>query len=148
VRDYTKIKAWQLADDLTVAVYAATKAFPREELYALTSQLRRAAYSVPANITEGASRKTKKDYLHFLYIARGSLNEAHYFVHLSKRLHYLGEEEQRVLAAQAEEVSRTLTGLIRAVEKETNGLSRAVAKMTSLIVLSIGSAVCGLQSTV
>lgn len=67
MRDYTKIKAWQLADDLTVAVCRSTQSFPKEEVYSLTSQLRRAAYSVPANIAEGPSRESKKDYLHFLY---------------------------------------------------------------------------------
>jgi four helix bundle protein len=86
MRDYTKIKAWQLADDLTVAIYKATKSFPKDEMYALTSQVRRAAYSVASNIVEGSSRSSKKDYLHFLYIARGSLSETRYFVHLSKRL--------------------------------------------------------------
>ena len=82
MRDYTKIEAWKLADDLTVLIYQITKAFPKEELYGLTSQLRRAAASVPANIAEGSARGTNKDYLHFLFIARASLTEAHYFVHL------------------------------------------------------------------
>ena len=76
MRGYTKIKAWRLADDLTVSVYEHT--FPKEETYGLTSQLRRAAYSVPANVVEGALRETKRDYLHFLYIARGSLAETQY----------------------------------------------------------------------
>ncbi len=61
MRDYTKILAWQKADDLTVSVYEITRGFPKEELYSLTSQLRRAAYSVPANIVEGASRDSKRD---------------------------------------------------------------------------------------
>jgi four helix bundle protein len=86
MRDYTKIEAWRLADDLTVVVYERTRSFPREEIYGLTSQLRRAAYSVPANIVEGASRESKKDYLHFLYIARGSLSETQYFIHLARQL--------------------------------------------------------------
>jgi hypothetical protein len=60
MRDYTKIEAWRLADDLTVAVYERTRSFPREEIYGLTSQLRRAAYSVPANIVEGASREEQE----------------------------------------------------------------------------------------
>ena len=118
MRDYTKILAWQKADDLTVAVYEATKGFPKDKVYALTSQLRRAAYSVPANITEGASRSSQKDYLHFLYIARGSLHEAHYFLHLAHRLGYLDSKARTRLLAQAEEVSRILTGLIQAVSKE------------------------------
>ena len=118
MRDYTKILAWQKADDFTVAVYEATGAFPKSEVYALTSQLRRAAYSVPANIVEGASRHSKKDYLNFLYIARGSLHEAHYFIHLAHRLGYLEHPIEARLLDQAEETSRTLTGLIRAVEKE------------------------------
>lgn len=60
MRDHTKIEAWKLADDLTVSVYERARSFPREEMYALTSQLRRAAYSVPASIVEGASRESKK----------------------------------------------------------------------------------------
>ena len=70
MRDYKKIQAWQHADDLTVAIYEATKTFPKEECHGLTSQLRRAAYSVPANVVEGAARNSQKDYLHFLQIAR------------------------------------------------------------------------------
>jgi four helix bundle protein len=86
MRDYTKIEAWKLADDLTVAIYRMTHSFPKEEAYGLTSQLRRASYSAPANIVEGATRGSKKDYLHFLYIARGSLSETDYFIHLARRL--------------------------------------------------------------
>ena len=85
MRDYRKILAWQKADDLTVAVYEATKTFPKNEVYSLTSQLRRAAYSIPANIAERAYRNSRKDYLHFLYMARGSSAETAYFIHLSIR---------------------------------------------------------------
>lgn len=138
MRDYTKIVAWQKADDFTVAVYEATRGFPREELYGLASQLRRAVYSVPANIVEGASRGSQKDYLHFLYIARGSLNEARYFIHLAYRLGYLVDPTRQHLEAQAEELSRTLTGLIRAVEKEAGVVSRTVASLSSFIVLNLG----------
>ena len=147
MRDYTKIKAWQLADDLTVAIYGATRSFPKDELYALTSQMRRSAYSVPANITEGASRHSQKDYLHFLYIARGSLKEASYFIHLATRLGYLSQAESLPLKEQADETSRTLTGLIRAVAKEVGVVRRTVARVTSLIILSM-STVSGLQSPV
>jgi len=118
MRDYTKIDAWRLADDLTVSVYQSTASFPKEELYGLTSQLRRAAYSVPANIAEGASRESKRDYLHFLYIARGSLSEVQYFIHLTRRLGYLDPACADQLAAQTKSVFACLYGLIRAVEQE------------------------------
>src|SRR2546427_11513377 len=137
MRDYTKIKAWRLADDLTVAVYERTRSFPKEEMYGLTSQLRRASYSVPANIVEGASRESKKDYLHFLYIARGSLSETQYFIHLARRLDYLSSQEAAKLHSQTKQTFGCLHGLIHAVEKEASKLSKIVATATSLLVLGL-----------
>jgi four helix bundle protein len=115
MRDYTKIAAWTAADDLTVAVYERTKAFPTQELYGITSQVRRASFSVPANIAEGASRNTQRDYLHFLYIARGSLSETQYFVHLAQRLGYLNSENADILNSQIKRTFGRLHGLIEAV---------------------------------
>jgi four helix bundle protein len=135
MRDYTKIEAWRLADDLTVAVYAQTRSFPREEIYGLTSQLRRASYSVPANIVEGSSRESQKDYLHFLYIARGSLSETQYFIHLARRLGYFSLKEAEALHLQTKLVFGCLHGLIKAVEKETGKLGKAVATITSLFII-------------
>ena len=146
MRDYRKIDAWKLADDLTVAVYEKTRAFPREEMYGLTSQVRRAAYSVPENIAEGSSREGKRDYLHFLCIARGSLSEAQYFVHLAHRLGYLSPSDADALAAQTSAAFACLHGLIRAVEKESGKLARIAATITSLLVLCLprlGSVVSG-----
>ena len=137
MRDYTKIEAWKLADDLTVAVYQATKAFPREEIYGIVSQIRRAACSVPANIVEGSSRESLKDYLHFLYIARGSLSETQYFVHLSRRLGYLSEPDAEHLAGQTKRSFACLHGLIKAVEKESGKFAKAMAVLTSLLVLGL-----------
>ena len=135
MRDYTKIEAWRLADDVTIAVYEATRGFPKEEMYGLTSQLRRAAYSAPANIAEGASRDSKRDYLHFLYIARGSLNEANYFIHLSHRLKYLPDAQTEALMTQTRTASACLYGLIRAVEKEAGPVRKLVAAATSALCL-------------
>jgi four helix bundle protein len=137
MRDYTKIIAWKLADDLTVALYERTRLFPKEELYGVTSQLRRAAYSVPSNIAEGASRETKRDYLHFLYIARGSLSETHYFVHLCERLGFLNTEEAARLTAQTNQVFRCLHGLIQSVVKESGKFSKLSATLTSLLALAL-----------
>lgn len=137
MRDYTKIEAWKLADDLTMAVYQRTAAFPREELYGLTSQLRRASYSVPANIVEGSSRESKRDYLHFLYIARGSLSETQYFVPLATRLGYLDEVTSRNLREQTRQVFARLHGLIKAVEKEAGIIARVTASVSSVLILSV-----------
>src|SRR4029077_20841625 len=126
MRDYTKIEAWKLGDDLTVAGYGRTRSFRREEIYGLTAQLRRASYSVPANIVEGSSRDSQKDYLHFLYIARGSLSEAQYFIHLAKRLGYLSSQEAQALHVQTKSAFGCLHGLIKSVEKEAGRVSKVV----------------------
>lgn len=137
MRDYTKIEAWKLADDLTVAVYQATHSFPREEIYGITSQLRRAACSVPANIVEGSSRESQKDYLHFLYIARGSLSETQYFIHLSRRLGYLPGANAEQMIGQTKQTFACLHGLIKAVEKESGKFAKTVAVLTSLLVIGL-----------
>ena len=137
MRDYTKIDAWKLADDLTVAVYEQTRTFPREEIYGVTSQLRRAAYSVPANIAEGPSRESQRDYLHFLYIARGSLAETQYFLHLSHRLSYLSSVQADVLHNQSRQAFACLHGLIKAVEKESGKIGKLAAVVSSMVVLGL-----------
>jgi four helix bundle protein len=124
MRDYTKIDAWKLADDLAVAVYEQTRSFPREELYGLTSQVGRAAYSTAANIAEGSSRESKRDYLHFLYNARGSLRETQYFIHLATCLGYLSEADAARLNAQTKSAFACLYGLIKSVQKETEVVGR------------------------
>jgi four helix bundle protein len=144
MRDYTKIEAWKLADDLTVLVYECTRLFPKEELYGLTSQLRRAAASVPANIAEGSARGTNKDYLHFLYIARASLTEAHYFVHLSRRLGYLEEEKHAELESLFRRTFACLLGLVSAVEKQSGKIGKAVALITSALAIGLARMLSGL----
>jgi four helix bundle protein len=123
MRNYKKIRAWQSADELTVAVYEGTRGFPREEMYGLTSQIRRAAYSVPANIAEGSARESLKDYLYFLGIARGSLAELEYFLHLAARLGYLAESSYSHMAAGVKTTFVLLQGLIKAVRAESLGPS-------------------------
>ena len=117
-RDFKKIKAWQYADDLAVLVYSKTKSFPREELYGITSQSRTAAVSVPTNIAEGASREHKREYVHFLYVARGSIAETEYLLHLAKRLEYLQNNEYKELEDLRKKAAKTLHGLINSVKKE------------------------------
>ena len=107
-----------MADNLVLDVYKATKEFPKDELYGLTSQLRRAAVSVPANIVEGSSRQHKRDYLNFLYTSRGSLAETGYLLELANKLGYLKNEHYERMEKLTTEVSKTLYGLISAVAKE------------------------------
>jgi four helix bundle protein len=93
-RDYTKIKAWQLADELALLVYKATREFPKSEIWGLTSQMRRAAVSVPANIVEGSARRKRNEYLQFSYIAMSSLAELNYYVRFTNEIGYLGTNKK------------------------------------------------------
>jgi four helix bundle protein len=93
MRDHTKLRAFELADELALAIYRISRNFPKDEVYGLTSQMRRAAVSVPSNIVEGCSREGESEYLRFLEVAFGSLRELHYQFGLSHRLGYLGETD-------------------------------------------------------
>lgn len=137
MRDYKNIKVYQLGDDLVVEVYKATQNFSKEELYGLTSQLRRAVVSIPTNISEGASRQHKRDYLHFLYISRGSMAETEYLLHLSNRLEYLNNDEFKKIDLLREEAAKTLFGLITSVEKETKFTSKIIALITSILLYMV-----------
>ena len=136
MRDYTKIKAWQLADDLTVSVNECTQSFPREEVYGLTSQLRRASYSVPANIVEGASRESKRDYLHFLYSLAAPCLKHSILSTFARRLKYLSREDADTLHEQTRLAFGCLHGLIGSVEKEAGKVSKVIATATSLLAIA------------
>ena len=115
MRDYTKLQAFQLADRLAISVYRTTKAFPREELFGLTSQLRRAAVSTASNIVEGCARQTQTDYLHFLTIAFGSLREMQYQLSLAVRLNYISTDTHTNVDRLCTECSKVLGALIRSL---------------------------------
>ena len=88
-----KLEVWKLAHQLTLEVYTVSKNFPSSEIYGLTSQIRRSESSVPTNIIEGQGRQYKKEFIQFLYIAKGSLEEANYQLFLAKDLKYITEEK-------------------------------------------------------
>lgn len=115
MRDHTKLRAFQLADELVFLVYQLTVGFPREELFGLVSQIRRAALSVPSNIVEGCARNSKAEYLRFLSIAFGSLRELHYQLNLSKRLGFLPELDFSMIEPKVLETEKVLNGLICAL---------------------------------
>src|SRR5262245_18200016 len=106
VRHYTELIAWQKAMDLVVEVYRSTDSFPQREVFGLTNQMRRAAVSIPSNIAEGQGRATTKDFLLFLYIARGSLQELETQILLAYRLAFLSGEVKQTLLGAATELAR------------------------------------------
>ena len=115
MRDHKKLRAFELADRLALAVYQATRQFPVDERFGLTSQLRRAAVSVPSNIVEGCARSTEADYLKFLDIALGSACEVEYQLSLAKRLEFMSDAEYASAGQIASEAARVLNGLIRSI---------------------------------
>lgn len=115
MQDFRKLSVWKKSHELTLQVYRETSAFPKAELSGLTSQLRRAAASVPTNIAEGCGRGTDADFGRFLAITLGSASEVEYLVLLARDLELLTEEAARDLAAGVVEVKRMLTSLAKRV---------------------------------
>jgi four helix bundle protein len=113
MRDHTKLKAFELADEVALLVYQITASFPREELYGLTSQIRRAAVSVPSNIVEGCARDSQADYLRFLTIAFGSLRELRYQLGLANRLEFLSSQDWSMIESKITETEKVMNALIR-----------------------------------
>ena len=115
MRDHTKLRAFELADEVALLTYKVTQSFPREELFGLTSQMRRAAVSVPSNIVEGCGRDSAADYIRFLDIAFGSLRELEYQVSLATRLGFAAGDS--ALPTKLIETSKVLGALIRSLRK-------------------------------
>ncbi|MBF0528305.1 MAG: four helix bundle protein [Deltaproteobacteria bacterium] len=116
LKSYRDLEVWKKSIDWVEKIYLASKNFPSEEKFGLTSQIRRAAVSVPANIAEGAARSGTGEYLQFLSVAKGSLAETETLLILADRLHFLTEAEATHLLDLAEEISRMLGGLKRSLQ--------------------------------
>lgn len=115
-RSHRDLKAWQQAMELVTVIYSATSKFPQHEQFGLTSQLRRAAVSVPANISEGFARNGSKELLHFLSIASGSLSELDTLVELAHKLGYLEQREE--MQRQVDDVSGLVMGLAASIRRK------------------------------
>ena len=118
LKNYRDLKVWQKSYRLCLDLYRITKKFSKEERFGLTSQIRRAAVSIPSNIAEGYGRKTTADYLRSLYIAYGSVCELETQVLLSGDLNYVNKQNLRALKDDTEEVERMLKALIKSLEKK------------------------------
>jgi len=113
LRDFKQLQVWEKSHQVTLAIYRATAGFPKDEMYGLTNQMRRASVSVPANIAEGCGRSSDADFGRFLYIAMGSASELEYHLLLAHDLSYLTTNDYQLLTSQTIEIKRMLTGFIK-----------------------------------
>lgn len=118
MKDFKDLKVWQKAHELTTSICSVCRAFPRDEIYGLTSQLRRAAVSIGANIAEGCGRRSDGEFVRFLQIARGSASEVEYHLLLSHDLKFMDDSGFQNLQRKLVEVQRMLTSLVSAIEQK------------------------------
>ncbi len=118
MKDFRQLKVWEKAHQLALAVYKVTKGFPKEELYGLTSQIRRASMSIPTNIAEGCGRNTDAEFARFLQIAMGSASETEYQLLLAHDLEFLTSEQYQKLNTDVTEVKRMLTSFIQTLRAD------------------------------
>ncbi len=112
MQDFHKLKVWEKAHIVTLKIYTITKPFPKDEIFGLTSQLRRAAASIPANIAEGCGRGTHKELSQFLQVAMGSACETEYLLLLARELDYLGQEDYDQYVQDVIEIKKMLSSFI------------------------------------
>jgi four helix bundle protein len=115
MRDFRQLRVWEDAHQLTLEIYKITKQFPKEELFALTNQLRRASASIPSNIAEGCGRGSNKDYAHFLQMAIGSAYEIDYQLLLAKDLDYIDAQNYSLTNKKIDALKRQLAALLQKV---------------------------------
>ena len=119
IRTYRDLLVWQKGIALVTLLYQETKSFPREEVYGLTSQMRRCAVSIPSNIAEGHGRSTRKEYLRYLEVALGSLRELQTQIVIARNLQFLDADAHSKLSNLTLELERMLTSLQRSLRKST-----------------------------
>ena len=121
MRPHERLDVWRKAIDFVVAIYKATETFPKEEKFGLISQIRRAAVSIPANIADGAARKSSKEFAHFLSNSQGSASEeVETELLIARRLNYMTESVYQELISALDDIGRMLTGLSRHLQKKSH----------------------------
>ena len=131
MKDFEELKVWTKAHQLTLRLYETTRSFPHQEIYGLTSQMRRAAVSIAANIAEGCGRRSDGELTRFLQIARGSASELEYHLLLARDLGFLSAEEHGKLEHILVEVQRMLTGLVQSVQPSRASKTRGLLAASS-----------------
>jgi four helix bundle protein len=126
MRDFRKIQVWEKAHRFALHIYKVTSAFPKDELYGLTSQMRRAAASIPSNIAEGCGRDTQAELARFIHIASGSASELEYHLILAHDLGYIDDEVYPELNSEINEIKRMLNGFEKAVQANSKNLKSKV----------------------
>jgi four helix bundle protein len=126
VRDFRKIQVWERAHHFALQIYKVTASFPKDELYGLTSQMRRAAVSIPSNIAEGCGRDSQVELARFVHIAGGSASELEYQLILAHDLGYIGNENYPELNSEINEIKRMLNGFEKAVQANSKNLRSKV----------------------
>jgi four helix bundle protein len=122
MKTHKELDVWKDSIELVVFIYQVTKGFPREEMYGLTSQIRRSVVSVSANISEGAARNYSKEFLRFLRIAHASLSESETLLHISLRLEYIDENIFKSIQGKIFKVNAQLSGLIKSINNYSRTL--------------------------
>ncbi|MBS3907092.1 MAG: four helix bundle protein [Syntrophaceae bacterium] len=115
---YENLDAWKEATNLAVRIYEITKSYPKEEIFGITSQLRRAAISISSNLAEGAARKSKKDFKQFVHIASGSLNEVDSLLYISSRLSLIKTDLYKELKEHVDREGRLIGGLLKYLDEK------------------------------
>jgi four helix bundle protein len=113
MKTHKDLKVWQESIEMVTIIYEKTKSFPKDELFSLTSQIRRCAISIPANIAEGAARDSNKEYIRFLYNALGSISEFDTQLLIANNLCFVNKEDHVLLTEKLAEISKMLSGLIK-----------------------------------
>ncbi|HXZ36336.1 MAG TPA: four helix bundle protein [Thermodesulfobacteriota bacterium] len=117
-KPHKRLDAWKESVTLVTLVYELTRQFPRNEVFGLTSQLRRAVISIPGNVAEGAARQTRREFVQFLYIARGSLSEVDTYIEIARRLGYIEKGSIAMVEEKMVDVDKIITGLIKSLKSK------------------------------
>ena len=126
MQDFKKLEVWKLSYNLGKRIYKITINFPKEEIYSITSQLRRAALSISANIAEGTGRSSDKDFLRFLYISMGNLKECENFILMSKDFNYISQEQSVEIIKEIQVTGIKLNNLIKTIKQDIKPTSRKI----------------------